>query len=101
MSSSRRKAPLSSIEKIVNFMLVDPDHWLVKRHYRIHLINLMILQQRLSTLEDEYNAIVTQDMNAQKQIEQHQYAEEHPDLANEIQKTVKDYGSAFLWRIAM
>ena len=77
-------------------MLVDPDHWLLKRHYRIHLINLVILQQRLSTLEDKFNTIIAQDMEAQKDIKQQQRADDHLDLMKDIQKTVQDYGSVIL-----
>jgi len=97
MSDEKRPAPLSDIARIVDFMLEDPDHWLVKRHHRIHLINLIVLQQKLSSLEGEFDAVVRKDTEEDnKTLSNHQSVTEKNDLLKRIQETVREYGLILL-----
>ena len=93
MSNATGLASTSEIESIVQFMLEDPDHWLVKRHHRIHLINLIALQQQLCTLEDEFDAVVRKDNTIHRgDLEKHQSVKQQEPLLDKIQIKVKQYG---------
>ena len=80
-----------TLSDIAGFMTADSDLWITSRYERLHLINLLAVQQRLSKIE--------QDINGHYKYEEcmkdgRQCAEPKPSaqLLQELQDAIKAYG---------
>jgi hypothetical protein len=84
------------LNSIVDFMTGDSDLWVTGRFERLHLMNLLSIQGRLSNLEDEINGHVL--------YEQYLIGHEpHPkptrtseELFADLQTTIKAYSKVTL-----
>jgi hypothetical protein len=92
LSAMRVTSEIHRLNSIAGFMTGDSDLWVTGRFERLHLINLLSIQVRLSNLEEEVNGHVL--------YEQHLIGHEpHPkptrtseEIFADLQITIKAYG---------
>jgi hypothetical protein len=91
-SAMRVTSEIHRLNSIAGFMTGDSDLWVTGRFERLHLINLLSIQGRLSNLEEEINGHVL--------YEQYLIGHEpHPkpirtseEIFADLQITIKAYG---------
>jgi hypothetical protein len=74
--------PPRDLDLVAGYMKKDPDLWVFRRFGKLHLFNLLYLQQRLTKLENEL----------EKQIEGGE-DEGFDKLYPSIQNALKEYGT--------
>lgn len=86
---------IAELSNIAGFMTNDRDFWVTSRFERLHLINLLAIQQRLSRLDHEINSYLKYE----------EYVRGVPDtkacdppkrsskeVLTELENTIKAYG---------
>ncbi|KAH7388837.1 hypothetical protein BKA66DRAFT_569151 [Pyrenochaeta sp. MPI-SDFR-AT-0127] len=93
---------MEMISKIVDLnntaglMTQDRDLWITSRYERLHLINILAIQQRLSALESEIDGIVKYEkcFTDGEECGSPLPSERSEEILDEVQKTTKAYGDA-------
>ena len=80
------------LNDIAGFMTTDSDLWITSRYEKLHLINILAIQQRMSALERDID-----DIYKYENCETHGEArapliKSSEKVLKELQETIKAYG---------
>ena len=89
----KEKASLHCFSRLIEFLGLDHDHWVFQRHERLHLLNILAMQQRLVKLEERFDR--ASDVYGPHVVDVLPSVEKEEDLLQEIQDAIKAYGSSF------
>lgn len=89
---------LTELYRIAGYMTKDSDLWMSRRYERLHILNILALQRRLSILEHHLDEIVGYEEDQANGRESLKPEKTSEALLAEIQDTVKAYGMLFFFR---
>jgi hypothetical protein len=85
-------ATFSQHAKNAEYIVQDPDLWVCRRYDRLHIFNLLNLQQKLSKLEDKLDELLKQELMQKSRCLPEQMLQDQASLVEELQEAVRKYG---------
>jgi hypothetical protein len=79
------------LNNIAGFMTGDSDLWVTGRFERLHLINLLSIQRRLSNLEEEINSHVLYERYMIGHEPHPKPTRTSEEILTDLQSTIKEY----------
>ncbi|CAO2657368.1 Nn.00g034940.m01.CDS01 [Neocucurbitaria sp. VM-36] len=80
------------LNNIAGFMTYDSDLWITSRYERLHLINVLAIQQRMSALEQDIDDIVKYERCIRDDVPCAPPEKSSEKVLFELQETIKAYG---------
>ena len=90
-----------NFNKVATFMTKDSDLWITGRYEKLQLINLLALQQRLSDLEQEIDAIVKYERRHERREACPPPKRSFQTILDDLEKSMKAYGKVTIYYVAM
>jgi hypothetical protein len=82
------------LNSIAGFMTGDSDLWVTSRFERLHFINLLSIQRRLSSLEEEVNSHVLYEQYLSGRGSQPKPTRTSEEILADLQSTTKAYSKS-------
>ena len=86
------QASLLELTKIANFMTRDTDLWLCRRYEKLHVFNILTLQQHLEDLDQQLEQLVAQESRQGAENVSQEFLQQRKSLLTDIGASIKLYG---------